>query len=257
VGNWGGGAYTNDTTGAFSHCAASSNYLNGLQLGLSQNAEGTWSIGFASPTWNLPEGQSTPVDLTFDGQSQFRIFTTSTHQKLITAILPVPALNVLRKSHLMVAGSTSQHPVQFDLAMVGKLLAIIANCVDQMKINGVASAGDFSIASPKPPIARAVAKSDVGNPSAPQKLINCTGTGFVISSEGHIVTNNHIHGNLVGQSAAKLRVVSTDATNDLALLQATGNFKDIVTIRATAVHSGDSVVVIGFPFHGLLTSDFT
>ena len=265
VGNWQGGAYTNDTTGAFSHCAASANYLNGLQLGLSQNAEGTWTIGFASPTWNLPEGQSTPVDLTFDGQSQFRIFTTSTHQKLITAILPVPALNVLRKSHLMVAGSTSQHPVQFDVATAGKLLPIIANCVDQMKINGVASAGDFSIASPKPPIARAAAKSDVENPSAPQKLINVTGTGFVISSEGHIVTNNHvigecvgdIHGNLVGQSAAKLRVVSTDATNDLALLQATGNFKDIATIRATAVHSGDSVVVIGFPFHGLLTSDFT
>jgi S1-C subfamily serine protease len=165
----------------------------------------------------------------------------------------------------MVAGSTSQHPVQFDLAMVSKLLPIIANCVDQMKINGVASAGDFSIASAKPPIARAAAKSDVENPPAPQKLINVTGTGFVISSEGHIVTNNHvigecvgdIHGNLVGQSVAKLRVVSTDATNDLALLRATGNFKDIATIRATAVHSGDSVVVIGFPFHGLLTSDFT
>ena len=87
----------------------------------------------------------------------------------------------------------------------------------------------------------------------------------MIRGYGHIVTNNHvigecvgdIHGNLVGQSAAKLRVVSTDATNDLALLQATGNFKDTATIRTTAVHSGDSVVAIGFPFHGLLTSDFT
>jgi S1-C subfamily serine protease len=35
------------------------------------------------------------------------------------------------------------------------------------------------------------------------------------------------------------------------------NFKDTATIRATAVHSGDSVIVIGFPFYGLLTSDFT
>jgi S1-C subfamily serine protease len=257
VGNWGGGAYTNDTTGAFSHCAASANYLNGVSLGLSQNAEGTWNIGFASPTWNLPEGQSSPVDLTFDGKSQFRVFTTSTHQKLITAILPAPALSALRKSHLMVAGSSSEHPVQFDLGMVGKLVPIIANCVEQMKANGVASAGNFSI--------RAVAKTEAETPSGSEKLIDVTGTGFVISSEGHIVTNNHvisecvgdIHGNLVGQSAAKLRVVSTDATNDLALLQATGNFKEIATIRTTAVHSGDSVVVIGFPFHGLLTSDFT
>ena len=66
-----------------------------------------------------------------------------------------------------------------------------------------------------------------------------------------------MHGNLVGESTTKLRVVSNDQTNDLALLQATGNFKDIATIRATAVHSGDPIIVIGFPFHGLLTSDFT
>src|SRR5690242_2658627 len=100
-----------------------------------------------------------------------------------------------------------------------------------MKANGIANAGDFSIPSPKPPIARAAATSDVEVPPSSQKLIDVTGTGFVISSEGHIVTNNHvvnecvgdIHGNLVGQSAAKLRVVSTDATNDLALLQAAGS----------------------------------
>ena len=100
---------------------------------------------------------------------------------------------------------------------------------------------------------------------APEKLINVTGTGFVVSSSGHIVTNNHVigecvgdvHGNLVGEATTKLRVVSTDQTNDLALLQAAGTFKDIATIRATAVHSGDPIIVIGFPFHGLLTSDFT
>jgi S1-C subfamily serine protease len=28
-------------------------------------------------------------------------------------------------------------------------------------------------------------------------------------------------------------------------------------VRSTGVHSGDSIIAIGFPFHGLLTSDFT
>jgi hypothetical protein len=149
VGNWQGGAYTNDTTGAFSHCAASANFLNGLALLLSQNADRNWIIGFANPSWNLPEGQSMPIDLTFDGQSQFRIFTTATHQKLITAILPNPALNALRKSRLLVAASTSQHPVQFDLAMVDRVVPTIMTCVDRMKANGVASAGDFSQVAPK------------------------------------------------------------------------------------------------------------
>jgi S1-C subfamily serine protease len=153
-----------------------------------------------------------------------------------------------------------QLTAQFDLKDAGTVVPIVANCVDRMKANGVASSGDFSIAPPKSPIARTAGKSDVEPPSAAQKLIDVTGTGFVISTDGHIVTNNHvisecvgdIRGNLVGQSAAKLRVVSTDVTNDLALLQATGNFKDIATIRATAVHFGDAIVVIGFPFHGLL-----
>jgi S1-C subfamily serine protease len=215
----------------------------------------------------LPEGQSVPIQLTFDGQSQFQIFGSATHEKLISAILPDPAVNVLRKSHLMVA-SGSQQTVNFDLKFIGKLVPIIASCVDRVKTNGVEAAGDFSIAPPKPPIATAAAKSDVaaseGTP-APEKLINVTGTGFVISSNGHIVTNNHVigecvgevHGNLVGQSAATLRIVAADETNDLALLQATGNFKDTATIRATPVHSGDPVIAIGFPFHGLLTSDFT
>ena len=254
----------------FSHCAAGANYLNGLYLVISQNAERTWLIGFANPTSTtsiLPDGQSIPIQLTFDGQSQFQVFGTAIQGKLISGILPNPALNALRKSHLMVLSDRSAS-VNFDLAMVGRLLPMIENCVNRMKANGLAAAGDFSIALPKPPIDTAAAKSDVAASepsSAPEKLINVNGTGFVVSSNGHIVTNNHVihecvgdvHGNLVGESAAKLRIVSTDETNDLALLQATGSFKDIATIRATAVHSGDPIIVIGFPFHGLLTSDFT
>jgi S1-C subfamily serine protease len=89
----------------------------------------------------------------------------------------------------------------------------------------------------------------------------------VVSKNAHIVTNNHvvancvgdIHGNLAGQAPVKLRVVSADEENDLALLQGPKKFKekDIATIRASAVNSGDQVVAIGYPLHGLLTSDLT
>src|SRR5882672_4605822 len=81
----------------------------------------------------------------------------------------------------------------------------------------------------------------------------------------HIVTNAHvvlgcvgdIQGNPSGEAPAKLRLVSSDETNDLALLQVSGSFKDVARIRDRAIQSGDSVVAIGYPFHGLLTSDFT
>ena len=79
------------------------------------------------------------------------------------------------------------------------------------------------------------------------------------------MTNNHvvgscvgdIHGNLTGESAVTLRIVSKDETNDLAVLQAPGTFKEFAFIRETSIHPGDSVIAIGFPFHGLLTSEFT
>ena len=97
------------------------------------------------------------------------------------------------------------------------------------------------------------------------KLGDQTGTGFVVSANGHLVTNHHvidgcvgdIQGNLTGEAPVKLRVVSSDETNDLALLQAPSPFKEVATIKEKAVHSGDSVVAIGFPYRGLLSSDFT
>jgi S1-C subfamily serine protease len=101
--------------------------------------------------------------------------------------------------------------------------------------------------------------------AAPKQMVNITGTGFVVSNTGHLVTNNHvikdcvgaIGGNFVGESAAPLRIVSTDESNDLALLQIQGNFTEVAAIRSNGMHSGDSVIAIGFPFHGLLTSDLT
>jgi S1-C subfamily serine protease len=94
-----------------------------------------------------------------------------------------------------------------------------------------------------------------------------SGTGFVVSAGGHVVTNNHvidgcvgdIKGNLSGEAAMVLRVVSRDPYSDLALLQAptTATFKDFAKIRDRSMKSGDSVVAIGFPLHGYLTSDMT
>ena len=87
----------------------------------------------------------------------------------------------------------------------------------------------------------------------------------MISNNGHVVTNQHvvdgcvgdIQGNLSGEAPIKLRLVSSDETNDVALLQAPSAFKEVATIRDKPIHPGDSVVAIGYPFHGLLTSDFT
>ena len=123
---------------------------------------------------------------------------------------------------------------------------------------------DFSVAAPKPAAAAGPTAPGVA-PGKPERTGDQTGTGFVVSSSGHLVTNAHviekctgdIQGSLTGEAPVTLRVVSSDETNDLALLQAPGTFKEVAIIKDKAVRSGDSVVAIGYPYHGLLTSDFT
>ena len=267
VGKWQGAAYTTDK-GAFSHCSAEARFDKGLVLILAENANRSWIIGAADPAWQFHDRQSVTLILTFDGQARFEVQGTATREAVVGK-LPGKAIDAWRKSHLLVATANKQ-TLQFDLAAAGDVAPSIEYCVDKINTNGIAVAGDFSNPKAKPSTAKASAKTDdepAEKPSELDKVVSVSGSGFVVSKNAHIVTNNHvvadcvgdIHGNLAGQAPVKLRVVSTDEENDLALLQGTKKFKekDIATIRASAVNSGDQVVAIGYPLHGLLTSDMT
>jgi S1-C subfamily serine protease len=267
VGKWQGAAYTSDK-GAFSFCLATAKFPNGAGMILFQNADRSWLIGLAGPDWNL-SGRSLPITLVFDGGAHYDLVGSGSREKFALAPLPKAALEDLRKARLLVA-TASKQSVEFDLAAAGNVVPSIEYCVERINSNGIASAGDFSNPKSKPSTAKASAEAEdapAQKPSEPDKLVGVSGSGFVVSKNAHIVTNNHvvadcvgdIHGNLAGQAPVKLRVVSADEENDLALLQGTKKFKekDIATIRASAVNSGDQVVAIGYPLHGLLTSDMT
>ena len=258
VGNWTGGAFTNDSNGAFSHCGATASYGNGVILVVGQNVSNSWLLGFASPAFHLNRGASVPIDVTFDGQTQARLFATATSGIMATAILPPNVAHAFQKASLMVAVSGGT-VLNFNLTATGPLLAVLAQCVRTVKAGGIKSAGEFAV--PKVVAAKAETPSAKSARTGTQ-----TGTGFVVSASGHIVTNHHvidgcigdIKGNLTGEAATTLRVVNSDEFNDLALLQGPAeSFKAHVRIRDRAMHSGDSVVAIGYPYHGLLTSDFT
>jgi hypothetical protein len=129
VGNWSGGAYSNDQTGAFSHCSAATTYGSGVTVVIGQNAAGNWLLGFGSPAFRLTPSESFPIDVTFDGQAQYHLFGTALTNDLVIAGLPNnAALEQLRKARLMVAvgkGAT----LQFNLDSTGKLLPVISNCM--------------------------------------------------------------------------------------------------------------------------------
>jgi S1-C subfamily serine protease len=264
VGNWKGGAYTHDQSGAFTHCAAGAQYASGIYFAVTIDNKAAWNLGFAHEKWALTVGQAFPIVLTFDGQTPFNVHGVPLGDKLIQ--VPMPDNSALiaqfRKAKTMTAFTQGQL-FQFKLDQTAQLLPALANCVASVRKNGVASAGEFAVA-PKQVAAAGPAQPNSASPKA-TKSINKTGTGFVVSSAGHVVTNQHvvdgcsgdILGNLTGEATVKLRLVSSDETNDLALLQAPSAFKEVATIRDKAIHSGDSVVAIGYPFHGLLSSDFT
>jgi len=265
VGNWKGGAYTNDQSGAFTHCAAGAQYASGIYFAVTIDNKAAWNLGFAHEKWALTVGQAFPIVLTFDGQTPFNVHGVPLGDKLIQ--VPMPDNSALiaqfRKAKAMTAYTQGQL-FQFKLDQTAQLLPTLANCVAKVKQFGVAAAGDFAVAvaATKP---TAAAGPPGAAPAKPERIGNQTGTGFLVSTSGHLVTNQHvvdgcvgdIQGSLTGEAPAKLRLVSSDETNDLALLQAPGTFKDIAVIKDKAIHSGDSVVAIGYPFHGLLTSDFT
>jgi S1-C subfamily serine protease len=270
VGNWKGGAYTNDKTGAFTHCAAGAGYQSGIYFLVSVGEDLNWKLGFIHENWQLTPGQAFPLVLTFDGQPPINVYGVPLESRLVSVQMPTNSalITQFRKAKVMTAFAQGQL-FQFSLTQTGQLLPSLVNCVVNVKKNGIAGATEFAVALPaKPALEKPVAATagDVSSATPKtEKTTSKSGTGFVISSSGHVVTNQHvvdgcigeIQGNLSGDAPVKLRLVSSDETNDLALLQAPSPFKEIATIRDKAIRPGDSVVAIGYPFHGLLTSDFT
>jgi TPR repeat protein len=95
-----------------------------------------------------------------------------------------------------------------------------------------------------------------GVPGAPRN----SGTGFVISQGGFVVTNNHVagecrevHARHNADDLGTLSLVAKDAQNDLALLKLPSRFPDTATFREDrGLRQGDNVVVYGFPLVNVL-----
>jgi S1-C subfamily serine protease len=85
------------------------------------------------------------------------------------------------------------------------------------------------------------------------------GTGFVVSNQGHLLTNNHVVAGcrtLTTRDGKALHVLARNANSDLALLQGDFSPGSIAVFRTgPSPKLGDSVVAFGFPLPGLLSSD--
>jgi S1-C subfamily serine protease len=101
------------------------------------------------------------------------------------------------------------------------------------------------------------AGSDSSSASIVQTRPQSSGTGFFITEDGYLITNEHVAGNgaqvrlvtAAGLNSAK--VVKVDAANDLALLKVEGKFAALPVTASRAVKLGGTVATVGFPNIGL------
>ena len=86
------------------------------------------------------------------------------------------------------------------------------------------------------------------------------GTGFFVAPEGVLLTNYHVIEDCrhitaaVGGSRTDAKLLATDESNDLALLQIDAPSPAVAQFRRQGPQLGEDVFVAGFPLHGLLSS---
>jgi len=93
-----------------------------------------------------------------------------------------------------------------------------------------------------------------------QVLVAASGTGFIVSGNGHLITNHHVINGCDKVKAHQngidypLTVIATDQVNDLALLKANLNPKTIFPLSDINAHLMQDVFLAGFPFGKSISS---
>lgn len=95
---------------------------------------------------------------------------------------------------------------------------------------------------------------------APSRVTS-TGSGFFVSTQGHVLTNNHVikgcEAIYIADSSGRFQAekLGLDAALDLALLKIKHRPESVATFRdGKVVQAGESVTVVGYPLRGLLAS---
>jgi len=88
-----------------------------------------------------------------------------------------------------------------------------------------------------------------------------SGTGFAVSTAGHILTNAHVVSGCaqvtarIGGLEVPVQTASIDEQNDLALLKVSGSFSTILRLReGKRVPLGEPVIAFGYPLQGVIST---
>jgi hypothetical protein len=136
VGNWQGGAYTDDRSGEFSHCAASTLYKSGVSFFVAITKDLNWNIAFSNKDWALVPNEQMPVRLIFDNKNKFEVFALAQSPDMVVASMPTASalISLFKQSSFMDTSIKGQN-IRFKMDGTNRLLATLENCVNEGKIS--------------------------------------------------------------------------------------------------------------------------
>jgi len=92
------------------------------------------------------------------------------------------------------------------------------------------------------------------------KSVEGSGSGFFVTADGYVVTNNHVIDGCVSIEVAGVGVatlVRADPPNDLAVLRTTKRDATPVPLRLGSLRLGEDIVALGFPLGQMLADALT
>jgi len=129
IGNWSGGAYYDDNTRQFSHCAVGADYESGVYLVLGWDEAGL-NVGFVDERWNsFAIGSQTNVriqiDDRWDSQGPANVVATG-HLLTIMGREPRPVTAMRRGVQL--TATIGKETISFDLTSTNAAIDALAAC---------------------------------------------------------------------------------------------------------------------------------
>ncbi|HUC69563.1 MAG TPA: hypothetical protein VMS01_00050, partial [Stellaceae bacterium] len=129
-GFWSGGAYTDERTGAFTHCSAGVAYDSGINLFVLVTGGYRWWLGFINPTWSLTPNAKISIKLQLDDGAPFDGPASIPSGQLLLVSLPDSSklLAAFRRGSKLALDAEGQS-FSFKLNGTPAVMDQLANCV--------------------------------------------------------------------------------------------------------------------------------
>jgi hypothetical protein len=128
--DWSGMAFTNDETGAFSHCVVYAEYQNGATLYISYEVTESWFVSVTHNDWSLTEGVQYAISVEVDrrGETDGTAVALGPHQLGLSIAGDDPFIRQIRRGNLLTFTFRSIE-YGFELSNSNRALNAAQDCV--------------------------------------------------------------------------------------------------------------------------------